>query len=77
MLGEQVPAKNSAGAQAGPAVRRPAPAPQAPVRSVPQPAPVEKEAPKTKGIRGLVILAVLETLGIVGVVAYWLLVLLK
>ena len=31
----------------------------------------------TKGIRGLVILAVLETLGIVGVVAYWLLVLLK
>ena len=29
-----------------------------------------------KGIRGLVILAILETLGIVGVVAYWLLYLL-
>ena len=35
----------------------------------------ETEKPK-KGIRGLVFLAVLETLGIVGVVAYWLLFLL-
>ena len=29
-------------------------------------------APKEKGVRGLIILAALETLGIVGLVAYWL-----
>lgn len=34
------------------------------------------EAPREKGLRGLVILACLETLGIVAVVAYWFLVLL-
>lgn len=40
-----------------------------------EPALEEYEPPK-KGIRGLVILAALETLGIVGVVAYWMLFLL-
>ena len=74
MIGEEVAPRQPAGAQAGVPTRRPAT--QAAVRSNPQPAPVQ-EVPKTKGIRGLVILAVLETLGIVGVVAYWLLVILK
>ena len=36
----------------------------------------EDYAPKQKSNRGLVILAVLETLGIVGIVAYWLMFLL-
>ena len=74
MLGDQVPDRNPAGAQAGVPNRRPAT--QAAVHAHPKPQPVQ-EVPKTKGIRGLVILAILETLGIVGVVAYWLLVLLK
>ncbi len=37
----------------------------------------EEYEPRKKGIRGLLILAVLETLGILGVVAYWMLVLLR
>ena len=73
MLGDPVAPKNPAGAQAGVPNRRSAPQ----VSARPAPQPEEEEVPKTKGIRGLVILAVLETLGIVGVVAYWLLVLLK
>ena len=32
----------------------------------------EEEVPKEKGVRGLIILAVAETLGIVGIIAYWL-----
>ena len=77
MLGENVPVRKAVAAPAPTAVRKAPPAPQAPVRPAPKAPPMEKEYPKTKGIRGLVILAVLETLGIVGVVAYWLLVLLK
>ena len=72
MLGEEVAPKHPAGAQAGvPGART-----QAAVRSVPRAVPVQ-EVPKNKGIRGLVILAALETLGIVAVAAYWILVLLK
>ena len=37
----------------------------------------EPPAPKTKGVGGLLILALAETLGIAGIAAYWLLVLLK
>ena len=37
----------------------------------------EEFEPPKKGVRGLLILAALETLGIAGVVAYWLLVLLR
>lgn len=72
MLGDPVSRKNPAGAQAGIPVRRPT----APARPNHRPAPVQ-EKPKTRGIRGLVTLAALETLGILAVVAYWLLVLLK
>ncbi len=39
----------------------------------PAPAPETSEAPAEKPLTGLVILACLETLGIVAVVAYWLL----
>lgn len=80
MIGEDVPKKNPTGTRAGTPAKKPAP--QAPARPKPssktRPATDEpRKAPKEKGIRGLVILAVLETLGIVGVVAYWLLVILK
>ena len=44
--------------------------------SAPRTAPPE-ETPKKKGVKGLVILAFLELLGIAGIAAYWLLVLLK
>jgi hypothetical protein len=37
----------------------------------------EEFEPRRKGVRGLIILATLEILGILGVVAYWMLVLLK
>ena len=37
----------------------------------------EQFEPRKKGVRGLIILAGLETLGILGVVAYWLLVILR
>ncbi len=74
MIGEDVPAKHPTAPQASmPATRAAA---QAAARANPRPAPVQ-EVKKEKGIRGLVILAVLETLGIVGVVAYWLLVMLR
>ena len=70
--------------QPAPAPRKNAPA-AAPVRNYangygqPQsrPAPVEPPMPKGKGIRGLVILASLEVLGILGLAAYWVLVLLR
>ena len=74
LLGDEVVLKNPAGAQAGVPGRRART--QAAVHAAPRPVPVQ-QVPKTKGIRGLVVLAVLETLGIVAVAAYWVLVLLK
>ena len=52
------------------------PQPQ-PRRRAPAPAPVEAPLTKGKGIRGLVVLASLEILGILGLGAYWMLVLLR
>ena len=67
-----------------PQPQRTNPAPKAPVRNYANgygektPAADKRETAKPrKGIGGLVALAVVETLGIVGVVAYWMLVLLK
>ena len=59
-----VPARNQAGA-----------VPQHRKKAPEKPVPV-KQQPKKKGIRGLVILAVLELMGIAGIAAYWLLYLL-
>lgn len=78
MIGEDVPKKNPTAAQVGVPVRKnpTQAAAKTAARTNPRPAPVQ-EVPREKGIRDLVVLAVLETLGIVGVVAYWLLVILK
>ncbi len=51
-------------------------APKQPAKKTAAKQPKEDPAPKKKSNKGLVILACLETLGIVGVVAYWLLFLL-
>jgi len=62
-----------------PAARTPQ-APKAPAKPAPQPRkqPVrEAPAPKKKGIKGPLILAAVETLGILGLIAYWVLFLLK
>jgi len=48
----------------------------APTAKAPKKSQKETPAPKKKSNKGLVILACLETLGIVGVVAYWLIFLL-
>jgi hypothetical protein len=76
MIGDVPRAAQPTSAAAGiPARRSPAPAPVRTVQVRQEPAPVQPE-PRKKGIRGLVILAVLELLGIAGIAAYWLLYLL-
>ncbi len=80
MLGD-TPAKKR---PAAPKTAQPAPKPQpkaapqkAPApKAQPKPQPKEEPAPKEKSNRGLVILAVFQTLGIVAVAAYWVLYLL-
>ena len=47
------------------------------VKKARQASGAEHTAPKKKGIRGLVVLALLEIAGILGIGAYWLLVLLR
>ena len=71
MIGEVPNGARPTSAAAGVPVRRnPAPAPVR--RPAVQDIPVFRdELPPRKGIRGLVILAALELLGIVGIAAYW------
>ena len=80
MIGEAPRAARPTSAGAGipgagrtpqPKVRREVPRQEQPQKEQPK-----KKQPKKKGIRGLVILAILETLGIAGIAVYWLLYLL-
>ena len=72
MIGDAPRAAKPTSAAAGVPGARTAPQPKV-RREAPAP---KKEQPKKKGIRGLVILAILELLGIAGIAAYWLLFLL-
>jgi len=69
LIGEE-PAKKAPKAKAAPASQK-----AAPKKAAAGKAP-SKKAEKKKSNRGLITLAILETLGIVGIVAYWLLFLL-
>ena len=77
MIGDMPQTARPTSAAAGiPARNYPMPeAPQRPRQAPRKPEPVPVQ-PKKKGIRGLVILALMELLGIAGIAAYWILVLL-
>ena len=76
MIGDAPRAARPTSAAAGvPARNQVAAVPQPRKKAPEKPVPV-KQQPKKKGIRGLVILAVLELMAIAGIAAYWLLYLL-